>query len=261
MFSGLRKKAFTLIEIIVVIIIIAILSTLLIPVYFNLIEKSNNTACETNQRVLLGALQMYAIDNPQLPASLSQLRDKDLERAWAKEMSEPGNWKKRLAYAISDFNFKPLAYAQPAGGWLKEYLGLVGGPACPNDQTPPPTGNSYGLNEWFSESPSLELMNARQFQLVIADCDTPLFSFTQATPGVAYPARRHTKRSLAGTTKFALVITNSKRSFRLFGPDPATGDFNDGCTNCLREYDACLKQYLFNAYVCDQMHPCGNVCD
>ena len=202
MFSGLEKKAFTLIEIIVVIIIIAVLSTLLIPVYFNLIEKSNDTSCATNQRVLLGALEMYAIDNPQLPATLSQLRDKDLERAWAKEMSEPGNWKKRLAYAISDFNFKPLAYAASSGSWLKEYLGLVGGPACPKDQTPPPLGFSYGLSFQFIEAPSSDFLNANLDDLVIADSDDSVFF---------RPEPRHKGRSIFGSSNYAISITRGGR--------------------------------------------------
>ena len=241
------KKAFTLMEIIVVIIIIAVLATLTVPIYFNLIEKANNTACSSNQRVLLGALQMYAVDNAVLPATLSQLRDKDLERAWVKEMSEPGNWKKRLAYAISDFNFKPLAYAQPAGGWLKEYLGLVGGPACPNDQTPPPLNSSYGLSAEFVNQPSSKLFNADPDSLIIADSDTEVFDYDSGTAAES-PKSRHLSHSLTGSSKFSIAITKGNALIRIPGETP------DNCQS-YRKKDKCQACCINQFHRCKRTRP------
>ena len=235
------KKAFTLIEIIVVIVIIAVLTTLTVPIYFNLIEEANNTACESNQRVLLGALQMYAVDNPVLPASLSQLRDNDLKRAWAKEMSEPGSWKKRLAYAISDFNFKPLAYAD-SSSWLKEYLGLVKGPACPKDDTPPPLNYSYGLNAEFASQSSSKLFNADSDSLIIADCDTELFDYDPATPAGS-PQPRHLQYSLGGSSRFSIAIAKGNALVRV--PEETPGNcqgFRDRSeceTCCMSQFHRC----------------------
>ena len=209
-----KKMVFTLIEIVIVLVIIAILATLMIPAYFNLIEKSKNTACETNERVLLGALEMYGAENPVLPASLSELREKDIQRAWVKIFSEQGSWKIRLAYAVANFDSRQLAYATT--GWLQEYLGLVKGPACPNDLTPPPLDFSYGINEELVSRPSSELINADMDLVVIADSEAGNFT---------YPAARHTRHSLSGASKFAIGIARDKEIV-YFPQEPSAGGFN-----------------------------------
>ncbi|MFH1363956.1 MAG: hypothetical protein ABIH45_07110, partial [Candidatus Omnitrophota bacterium] len=222
---------------VIVIVIMAVLATLMIPAYFNVIEKSKNTACETNQRVLLGALEMYGVENPVLPASLSQLRDEDVQRSWAKILSQPGSWKIRLAYAVADLNFKQAAYA--AENWLQEYL--VRGPACPNDLTPPPLNSSYGISSEFAGKPSVELMNADQYDVIIGDSDTETFD---------EPTARHTKYSIAGASKFAIAISKGKEV--LYIPEEtAPTDYaleNGGAS--WRNRGQCIWYYYKNSFSC-----------
>jgi prepilin-type N-terminal cleavage/methylation domain-containing protein/prepilin-type processing-associated H-X9-DG protein len=57
------RRGFTLIELLVVIAIIAILAGLLFPVFAKARERARQTACLSNQRQLMLALTMYAMDN------------------------------------------------------------------------------------------------------------------------------------------------------------------------------------------------------
>ncbi|MCF7907586.1 MAG: hypothetical protein K9L86_01755 [Candidatus Omnitrophica bacterium] len=193
------KKTFTLIEIVIIIVIIAVLATIMIPVYLNTIEKSKRTACETNQRVLLGALELYSLEHTVLPASLSQLPDKYYKQAWAKVLSEPGSWKVRLAYAISEFSFQQLAYA--ASDWLHQYISPAG-PVCPSDRTPPPMDYSYGLSFQFFEATAFQFRNANPDDLVIADSNDPIFW---------RPEPRHKSYGIFGANRYGISITRGNK--------------------------------------------------
>ncbi len=57
-----RQRAFTLIELLVVIAIIAILASILFPVFAQTREKARQTTCVSNLKQLSSALQMYTQD-------------------------------------------------------------------------------------------------------------------------------------------------------------------------------------------------------
>ena len=58
-----RKKAFTLVELLVVIGIIAVLIAILLPAMQRAREQANRTACMSNMRQLVNGWLMYAHDN------------------------------------------------------------------------------------------------------------------------------------------------------------------------------------------------------
>jgi len=65
---GERKSGFTLIELLVVIAIIAILASILFPVFSKAREKARQTQCQNNQRQLAIAISMYVQEHDeQLP--------------------------------------------------------------------------------------------------------------------------------------------------------------------------------------------------
>ncbi len=63
MFYPLKRSGFTLIELLVVIAIIAILASILFPVFAKAREKARQTTCTSQVRQLATAIQMYAQDN------------------------------------------------------------------------------------------------------------------------------------------------------------------------------------------------------
>lgn len=62
LFSRLQR-AFTLIEILVVIAVLSILMAILLPVFFHAKNRARGSACESNLRSIGTALNMYAQDN------------------------------------------------------------------------------------------------------------------------------------------------------------------------------------------------------
>lgn len=66
-------KAFTLIELMVVMAIIAILLTIALPKYFGSVEKSKEAALKQDLRTMRDALDKYYGDNGKYPDSLEEL--------------------------------------------------------------------------------------------------------------------------------------------------------------------------------------------
>lgn len=69
----MRRRAFTLVELLVVVAIIAILAAVLFPVFAQSREKSRTATCQSNLNQLVKALQMYTQDNDEMlcPAILN----------------------------------------------------------------------------------------------------------------------------------------------------------------------------------------------
>lgn len=68
-----KKKAFTLLELLVVLAILAILIAIAIPVYKGQKEKAAITAHNANVRVLETALESYKQDHGKLPGDIKEL--------------------------------------------------------------------------------------------------------------------------------------------------------------------------------------------
>ena len=133
----MKKRAFTLIEIIIVVIIVGIFGTLGFPAYQNAVEASKDKACDANLEVLKTAVEIYTMEHNTVPGSLSALKPEHIEKAFAKVMQGKDGWKKRLAYFIAE---------GPQWGWV--YAQSYGMPhlRCPKNTGPSATAISYGLN-------------------------------------------------------------------------------------------------------------------
>ena len=134
----MRKKAFTILEIVVAIVIVGVLGTLGIPAFQNVIENSKDKVCTTNLKTLQKGLDIYILEQGTVPGSLSELKREHLEKAYAQIMNEKGAWKIRLAYFIVEGPKWGLAYAQA------DYLPRL---RCPKNPDTSPTAISYGLND------------------------------------------------------------------------------------------------------------------
>ncbi|PCJ21174.1 MAG: hypothetical protein COB02_00895 [Candidatus Cloacimonadota bacterium] len=60
--KSIKRKGFTLIELMIVISIIGVLAAIAIPNFRQARIKSNTRACYANQKTILGALEMYNLD-------------------------------------------------------------------------------------------------------------------------------------------------------------------------------------------------------
>jgi type II secretion system protein G len=67
-----NRKGFTLIELMIVIAIIGILAAMAVPNFKKAREQAREKACYSNIRVLMGAVEMYNMDNSAMMANVDQ---------------------------------------------------------------------------------------------------------------------------------------------------------------------------------------------
>ena len=196
----MKRKNFTLSEIVIIIVVIAILATIAIPLYTNAVEKAKAKACETNLRVLLGAVENYALEQDRLPGSLSELRNDDIKKAWADILKKEGAWKIKLAYFLADLDKRGLAYARES--WLYRYLGTAQYLMCSANTA---GGVSYGINSAVANMSLRDYKNSSNL-LVIADADAVVFT---------RPTYRHKIITFQGIASYALGIKKGGEVYSL----------------------------------------------
>jgi prepilin-type N-terminal cleavage/methylation domain-containing protein len=95
--SGVRmKRAFTLIEMMITVVILGILATTAIAGYQGIMAKSKLQTDKVNVMMLLQATKVYYLENDKIPATLASLDARHFDRAYAEVLNTPA---KRLAYA------------------------------------------------------------------------------------------------------------------------------------------------------------------
>ena len=153
------QKAFTVLELMVTVVIITIIVSLSSVGYARYKDRAAMLVDETNEKVLMAAVKLYAYDNNALPGSLSQLRDGDLERAYAL-VTEGKRPYTLLAFAQENLGLFDIAEAVPLPS---RYLGdnpqkIL---TCPVDSTPPSAGGvSYALHQNAANKPLSWLLNS-----------------------------------------------------------------------------------------------------
>ncbi len=178
-----RKRAFTVIELMVAVVILTIIVSLASVGYAQYRDKTAMLVDETNQKVLLGAVKLFAYDTNALPGSLSQLRSRDLERAYA-QVTDGKRPYTLFAFLQEQVGLFDIAEAQPlpnryigGGGAAQTQEQLWRILTCPVDSSPPSVGGrSYGLHAAAAHQPLswlLDPANAGRTCIVESDIANP----------------------------------------------------------------------------------------
>ncbi len=69
------EKGFTLVELLIVVIILAVLSGIAVPSYMALRNRARESAAENEMRNITTAIEMYIADNETTPSDLGDLSD------------------------------------------------------------------------------------------------------------------------------------------------------------------------------------------
>lgn len=79
-----RRKNFTLIEVVIVIVILVTLASIATPLYLNRVSKSNIAAAKSQIKNFEGAIQQYKLDNSKYPEELKDLIENPGLDSWKK---------------------------------------------------------------------------------------------------------------------------------------------------------------------------------
>lgn len=184
----MKRRAFSLLEILFTLIIMGILTTIAYPTYQSFVEDSHARVCETNLRALKTALDIYAMDHDTMPGALGALPQEYINKAYAQVMQRPDAWKTKLAYAILEWDAKGMAYANDPNFLYTLAKGNIRSITCPNAAHPPyDVGGgaistpSYGVNNILAVGgtggtpmTSLAYRNLNPNTILIGDFDGPI---------------------------------------------------------------------------------------
>ena len=193
------RRGFTVLELMLAVMIVTIIVAMASAGYTGYRDKTAMMVDETNEKVLLAAVKLYAYDTNALPGSLGELRPRDIERAYAQvfEGKRPYTF---FAFLQENLGLLNLAEAVPPN-LPDRYLGE--NPArtrvCPMDRTA--EGRSYGLHANAVSRPLSWLLNpANAAVTIIVESD-------QDNPTNADFARRHEGGTTAVRAAASGVIT------------------------------------------------------
>ncbi len=167
-------RGFTLLELVIVLIIIGIFSTLGVAWYGKFLDDSRASLCQANLEALKAALDVYAMEHDSLPADLSKLPPETIERAYAQILKD-GGLRLQLAYLADLMDQRQYAYA---ADFLKNVAGgNVSVTICPVRKLQG-GGISYGLNVALQSISYLDYQLLPALTPLVADANGSTFSAT-----------------------------------------------------------------------------------
>lgn len=148
-----RRRAFTLVEMLVVIAVIAILAAILFPVFARARENGRRTSCLSNLRQLGAAFQQYTQDfDEKLPAA-TDAGSPGAATGYGENVT--GGWMFYSSFGIdgTEGEASTAANFDPSKGSLYPYVKSAQVYVCPSDARGSLTKNSYALNGCMTEGP------------------------------------------------------------------------------------------------------------
>jgi prepilin-type N-terminal cleavage/methylation domain-containing protein len=190
----MRLKAFTLVEILVTVLIIAILSSFGVVLWDNSVDSARQRICAQNQYILLESLKMYIYDKDTVPVSLSSIVPEYSEFAIAKISRENPMFKptRSISLALININDGRQAWAlSRLSDYIKGNSGILRCPAKEGD------GLSYAYNAVLTTGDALTKFRELESQNLPIICDSNNATFQAPNGNISGAAFRHGRRLIA----------------------------------------------------------------
>jgi prepilin-type N-terminal cleavage/methylation domain-containing protein len=236
----MKYKAFTLMEIMVALAIVLILATLGIPTFKNVYENANAKVCETKLLTIQTGYDIYKMEHDAMPGSLSEIPYEYFNRAYAKIMQGKDSWKIKLAYFITDWKERGLAYAEPfLSKLVKGQRNLL---ICPSDKREQANKISYCINKKIKGLNAEDADRAIEGEPLVVDCngdDTGSTSeFALGEPIVTSP---HKNYSFVGASSSYSQGISDAGPIQVASVQGTGGNAGSGCGWKSRNPERCEK--------------------
>ncbi len=113
--NGTKRKGFTLVELLVVIVILAMLSGIVAPKFFAQIEKARYDSCRSKMTPIESAIDTFLLNTNTYPATLEDLVVDPGLAGWAgpylKESQLYDPWDRPYIYNITGDGYELISYA------------------------------------------------------------------------------------------------------------------------------------------------------
>lgn len=223
------KRGFTLIEMLVVVVILLILSSIAMYLYQRGLAHAKETVCETNLKALTEAIELYSTENDALPGTLGELNLKHLEKGYAKAMGNKGWLIKAYTFLIK-LDASDHAYAQfLTYENLKKYGATEKIFHCPADHN---GGASYAINSGIQGQ---DWDDVGRDVIVVADCDDYVFN------SLGQLSMRHNYNAL-GMTKAGATVELVREKAKKIKEKPVKEGMSDA--NALSDSVDKAKYYM-----------------
>jgi prepilin-type N-terminal cleavage/methylation domain-containing protein len=220
----MKIKAFTLVEILVTVLVVAILSSMGLVLWDNSVDTARQRICAQNQYILQESLKMYIYDRDTVPVSLSAIAPEYTDLALAKLNRENPLLKpiRAINLALIRINDGKKAWAE---GKLSDYIrGDSNILRCPAKQG---SGLSYGYNETLNTGDALTKFRELENNGLPIICDSDNATFSASGGNITGAAFRHGRNfiaqreiALSSGGRGVVQITPSNKNYTT-GPIPA----------------------------------------
>lgn len=161
----MKKKGFTLVEILTALVVLAVLVSISVAAYQKTVQFNEDKICKENQKVLKTAIDIYTMENNALPATLSLISPQQIYLAYQKVTNGRSKTNSLLA-RLADFLKAKTAIAGDLGKYYGNNPKVL---KCPSDKSS--SSESYTMNTSVFSSKDAYTNSANANTAVIYDAD------------------------------------------------------------------------------------------